>query len=82
MSWVNHYQPPAAVLGPDPYGPEPYDVNWPYPIHTQTLENDVVQLVPLIPRIHADLLWTKIGRRARYYYALHARTVREPAGLP
>jgi RimJ/RimL family protein N-acetyltransferase len=60
MSWVNHYQPPTpAAAAADPYGPEPYDINWPHPVHTQSLENDVVQLVPLIPRIHADLLWAK-----------------------
>jgi RimJ/RimL family protein N-acetyltransferase len=60
MSWVNLYQPPAPVTpADDPYGPEPYDINWPYPVHTQTLENDVVQLLPYIPRLYADVFWRK-----------------------
>jgi RimJ/RimL family protein N-acetyltransferase len=56
-SWVNLYQPPAAAPLIDLYGPDPYDINWPFPIHLQTLENDVVRLVPYIPRAHANIMW-------------------------
>jgi RimJ/RimL family protein N-acetyltransferase len=60
MSWVNLYHPPApAAPLSDPYGSDPYDINWPFPVHARTLENDVVQLLPYIPRIYADIFWAK-----------------------
>lgn len=58
MSWINLYKPPVPSIPlDDPYGSYPYDINWPFPVHTQTLENDVVQLLPFVPRVHADLFW-------------------------
>jgi RimJ/RimL family protein N-acetyltransferase len=85
MSWVNHYQPPAAAAAAaDPYGPEPYDINWPYPIHTQTLENDVIQLVPYIPRLYADIFWENaepaLDALLRYIPG-HIRTLQEYLNL-
>jgi RimJ/RimL family protein N-acetyltransferase len=60
MSWVNLYKPPAPAAAPsDPYGPDPYDIHWPFSVHKHTLENDVVQLVPYIPRLYADAFWAK-----------------------
>jgi hypothetical protein len=62
MAFVNNFTPaPPPAPMDDPYGPDPYDINWPCPLHPQTLENDVVKLTPLIPRIHADTFWVSSG---------------------
>jgi hypothetical protein len=67
MSFVNNFKPdpPTASHG-DLYGPQPYDVNWPFPLHVSTLENDVVKLTPFVPRIHADAFWVSAAKRHRF----------------
>jgi RimJ/RimL family protein N-acetyltransferase len=55
---VNRYQPPAIEPAQDLWGPEQeYDINFIWPLHSETLENDVLKLTPFIPRIHAQAFW-------------------------
>ncbi|KAA1478509.1 hypothetical protein DENSPDRAFT_686696 [Dentipellis sp. KUC8613] len=55
MSFINSYRPPIRTIDPEPfYGPDPYDVNFMFPIDTSALESDRVLLTPFIPSIHAQ----------------------------
>ncbi|RPD55249.1 acyl-CoA N-acyltransferase [Lentinus tigrinus ALCF2SS1-7] len=75
MSWINDYQPPstpalhfgASVVLPEAelYGPTPYDINFAYPLHEETLQSDRVKLVPFIPSVHAETYWRHVGDRKR-----------------
>ncbi|KAI0700232.1 acyl-CoA N-acyltransferase [Cerioporus squamosus] len=81
MSWVNNYQPPstpvpqygAGAVLPEAelYGPSPYDLNFAYPLHEETLQSDRLKLVPFIPSVHAETYWRHVGDRTkeifRYY---------------
>ncbi|KAI0294621.1 acyl-CoA N-acyltransferase [Multifurca ochricompacta] len=54
MAYTNSYKPPdAPALLPGYYGPEPYDINWIFPLHEATLESERVKLTPFIPSEHA-----------------------------
>ncbi|KAI0073991.1 acyl-CoA N-acyltransferase [Panus rudis PR-1116 ss-1] len=55
MAWVNSYKPPTypPLTGEQLYGPDPYDINFVFPIQTESLESERVKLTPFIPRIHA-----------------------------
>jgi hypothetical protein len=60
MSFFNGFRTePPRPTSDDPYGPKPYDINWPFPLHLSTLENDVVQLTPFIPRLFAEAFWAQ-----------------------
>lgn len=53
MSVVNNWKP--APPGEDLtgcYGPDPYDINFCFPIQDAVLETDRVRLTPFIPRVH------------------------------
>ena len=73
MSFTNSYQPappPAPLTDAKLYGPTPYDTNWVFPIHTQSLATARVQLVPFVPAMHADAYWAAGAADAdlwRYY---------------
>ncbi|KAI0043764.1 acyl-CoA N-acyltransferase [Auriscalpium vulgare] len=54
MSWVNNHTPPPAQDLRGYYGPEPYDVNFVFPLHLRTLESARVRLTPFIPAQHAQ----------------------------
>jgi len=80
MSFVNHYKAPSTSIPPTPpeselYGPDPYDINFAFPLHLQTLESDRVRLSPFIPTIHGKLYWegTTPARQElfRYYPIVH-----------
>ncbi|KAH9947965.1 acyl-CoA N-acyltransferase [Amylocystis lapponica] len=80
MSFVNHYVPPAlqsSVL-PDSelYGPDPYDINFAYPLHAEALENERVRVTPFVPAVHAKIYWETIGPLGtdifRYFSSFHA----------
>lgn len=77
MSFVNSYKPPAprSLADVDLYGPEPYDVNYIFPLRPEGLESDRVKLVPFIPREHAAEYWKYMTQHPdllRYYpFALH-----------
>jgi RimJ/RimL family protein N-acetyltransferase len=59
MSFVNRYQPSTEPqTDVDPWGPDPYDINYVLPIDPSRLENDLVKLTPFIPRVHAEIFWT------------------------
>ncbi|KAI0643411.1 acyl-CoA N-acyltransferase [Trametes meyenii] len=73
MSYVNNYQ-PAPPLPPlsesELYGPEPYDINFSYPLHENTLQNERTKLVPFVPSAHAENYWKHVGSNPelfRYY---------------
>ncbi len=57
--WCNLYESArTAAIRPDElYGPTPYDFNFCLPYLPQTLETDVMKLVPFVPRLHAELLF-------------------------
>jgi RimJ/RimL family protein N-acetyltransferase len=59
-SWVNLYRPTPVQLPDDLYGPDPYDINFSYPLHLPSLENELVQLTPLIPRVHCHAFWEQV----------------------
>lgn len=64
MSFANSYRHPADEDLSACYGPEPYDLNFVFPIHDHLalLESDRVKLTPFIPRIHADALSTELAK--------------------
>ncbi|KAI0086057.1 acyl-CoA N-acyltransferase [Irpex rosettiformis] len=64
MSYTNSYHPPSSpplLSQGELYGPDPYDLNFVYPIHVASLETPRVKLVPFIPRVHADYLWSQVS---------------------
>ncbi|KAI0367076.1 acyl-CoA N-acyltransferase [Pilatotrama ljubarskyi] len=72
MSYVNNYtpSPPTTVPASELYGPEPYDINFAYPIYEETLRNSRTKLAPFIPAVHAKTYWAHVGNRPevfRYY---------------
>ena len=77
MSWVNNYQPPSTPrLGDvlpeaELYGPKPYDINFAYPLHQETLENSRIKLVPFIPSVHAETYWQHIGSRTKEIFRFY-----------
>jgi hypothetical protein len=60
MLLVNNYAPATSSPPSDPYGPDPWDINFPFPIPLAS-ENSVVKLIPFNPRIHADAFWDVAG---------------------
>ncbi len=69
MAYVNNPQlPPVRTVSPSElYGPEPYDVNFAYPIHEETLQNERTKLVPFIPSIHGETYWAQAGSHPENY---------------
>jgi RimJ/RimL family protein N-acetyltransferase len=59
MSYTNRYTSPAPTTIPEAelYGPEPYDLNWVFPVLPDSLESERVKLVPFVPRVHARQYW-------------------------
>lgn len=52
------------------YGPDPFDINFVWPIHPELLETERVKLVPFIPRLHADSFGAQVETAPdifRYY---------------
>lgn len=76
MAWTNAYKPPLAAAPlhqAELLGPEPYDINWVFPIHQESLENERVKLVPFIPRVHGDQFWAETSKDPlffRYYTSI------------
>jgi hypothetical protein len=60
MAFVNTYAPTHDAVVGDPYGPDPWDINFMFSV-PPAIENDVVQLTPFIPRLHADGFWDVAG---------------------
>lgn len=61
MSFTNLYKPPHDSTPNDVYGPDPYDINFIFPLRWEALENDVVKLTPFVPRSHGALYWSKFA---------------------
>ncbi|KAK7685141.1 hypothetical protein QCA50_011504 [Cerrena zonata] len=70
MSFVNLYTPPAAP-GPLPendlYGPEPYDTNFVFPIHPESLETERVRLTPFVPKVHFEAAWEVLSKHEELF---------------
>jgi len=73
MSYTNSYTPPpppTPIPESELLGPEPYDLNWAFPIHPESLESERVKLVPLIPREHGEQFYSECAKDSlffRYY---------------
>lgn len=65
MAFVNLYQSPALpkrLTEEELYGPDPYDINFCYPLPSVTLlASDRVRLSPFVPRLHASAFWEEFG---------------------
>ena len=64
MSFTNLYKPPPPRddrASEHVYGPEPYDLNFVFPLRWEVLENDVVKLTPFVPRTRRELYWQKLS---------------------
>jgi hypothetical protein len=67
MAFVNLYHPSSPSLPPaDPYGPDPYDLNFCLPIPA-VLSTSLIKLIPLVPRAHADAIWAAGGSDQSLY---------------
>jgi len=54
MAYTNSYkEPETPTLLPGYFGPDPYDINWAFPLHEEALESERVKLTPFIPSLHA-----------------------------
>jgi len=73
MSFTNSYAipvDPPVLPESELYGPNPYDINFVFPIHTQTLETERIKLTPFIPTIHGRAYWDVVHDKLhlfRYY---------------
>lgn len=72
MSFINSYKsPPQATLSQEKlYGPNPFDINFVFPLHLESLETDRVKLVPFIPRVYGEAYWENVSSNPdllRYY---------------
>ncbi|EKM51008.1 uncharacterized protein PHACADRAFT_262954 [Phanerochaete carnosa HHB-10118-sp] len=65
MSHTNSYAPPPPaqpISESELLGPEPYDLNWVFPIHPESLESERVKLVPLVPREHGEHYYSEAAK--------------------
>ncbi|KAI9439418.1 hypothetical protein BJY52DRAFT_1206940 [Lactarius psammicola] len=56
MAYTNSYkslEPERPALLPGYFGPDPYDINWAFPLYEETLQSERVKLTPFIPSLHA-----------------------------
>jgi len=60
MRYINSYKPAVQAELHGYYGPDPYDINWAFPLHEDTLKSERVILTPFRPSIHVDELWKQI----------------------
>jgi len=75
LPFVNNYSPPKTQPDPDPAvvltSTEPYDINFAFPLHDDTLTSPLVRLAPFVPRLHAKALWDRVepirGELFQYY---------------
>ncbi|KAI0318812.1 acyl-CoA N-acyltransferase [Amylostereum chailletii] len=60
---INAYAPPAPEDLSACYGPDPYDLNFLFPLALPALESARVRLVPFVPRIHAKPYIAQVAAR-------------------
>jgi RimJ/RimL family protein N-acetyltransferase len=54
MAYANSYKKPETpTLLPGYFGPDPYDINWAFPLYEEALESERVKLTPFVPSLHA-----------------------------
>ncbi|KAH8977601.1 acyl-CoA N-acyltransferase [Lactarius hatsudake] len=64
MAYINSYEKPErSTLLPGYFGPDPYDINWAFPLYEETLESERVKLTPFIPSLHAQEYAAQVGVR-------------------
>ena len=55
MTYTNAYKEPEwPTFTPGHCGPDPYDINWAFPLYEETLESERVKLMPFIPSLHTQ----------------------------
>ncbi|EKM51011.1 uncharacterized protein PHACADRAFT_262957 [Phanerochaete carnosa HHB-10118-sp] len=82
MPYTNSYTPPPLpppIPDSELLGPEPYDLNWVFPIYPESLENERVKLVPLIPREHGEQFYSETTKDPLFfrYYSIVWHNLRE-----
>ncbi|KAI0654911.1 acyl-CoA N-acyltransferase [Cubamyces menziesii] len=82
MSYVNNYTPSPEPTVPESevYGPDPYDINFAFPLYPETLDTARIKLTPFIPPIHAETYWSHVKdhRSELYrYYSIYFHTLPE-----
>ncbi|KAI0824872.1 acyl-CoA N-acyltransferase [Trametes gibbosa] len=75
MSYTNNYTPSSERTVPksELYGPEPYDINFAFPLHPETLDALRVKLVPFVPRVHAETYWENVKDHRDTLYRYYPR---------
>ena len=64
MIYTNSYKKPETpTLLPGYLGPDPYDINWAFPLYEETLESERVKLTPFIPSLHAQEYAAQLSAR-------------------
>ena len=74
MSVVNNYSPAVGEDFSTSYGPEPYDLNFVFPLNFAALESERVKLVPYLPRLHAEAYMAEVTAAPElqhYLFFLH-----------
>ncbi|KII85386.1 hypothetical protein PLICRDRAFT_314177 [Plicaturopsis crispa FD-325 SS-3] len=82
MAYVNTYTPPPPVPPPSDtayYGPDPYDINFAFPLPLPLLESARIRLTPFIPSLHAPLYAERVQG---YEDDLYRYLPSDLAGLP
>jgi RimJ/RimL family protein N-acetyltransferase len=60
MEFANTCPPEAPALPTtidELLGPEPYDINFVFPLSTSALRSNLIELTPFIPRVHLEPFW-------------------------
>jgi RimJ/RimL family protein N-acetyltransferase len=60
MGYINSYKLAVQAELHGYYGPDPYDINWAFPLHENTLKSERMILTPFRPSIHIDELWKQV----------------------
>ena len=64
MAYINSYKKcEKPTLLPGYFGPDPYDINWAFPLYEDTLESERVKLTPFIPSLHAQEYAAQVSAR-------------------
>ena len=64
MAYTNSYKKhETSTFLPGCFGPDPYDINWAFPLYEETLESERVKLTPFIPSLHAKEYAAQISVR-------------------
>src|SRR6266404_6926119 len=64
MAYTNSYErSERPTLPPRYFGPDPYDINWVFPLYEETLESERIKLTPFIPSLHAEEYAAQVGAR-------------------